>query len=631
MKITASEAMARLHGGNTMRKAVSRSGDSLTLLRTVKETKEERVFVFKDGDKGIIAPADDALPEVIGEFFLDEENTIPPPLAWWLTGYAKEVKAWQEYQEEQEEQEPDNAITPMRAPSPAKAGTSVPTPLLNDIKWNQWSPWNDKLDFGDGKCYTGCVCTAISQVVYYWAMKGRKRGCLGAPAYTSSRTYGSKTYKYNIPKTEPVAMFDYDNMFGILTTSTSKTRKNNVAAFCAHVGKVIRTNYSPSSAGSSAKTWVVQNALEDYFKLGEVEFYEHPSEYKLTNVVLPKVREALAKGIPVIMVGSDVNNAGACHCFVCDGYDESNDRYSINWGYSGKGDGWFTMDNLVSQTTPSSPSYNFSNKKSFHILKNVPPLLYDVNNDGYINMVDVTEVLLMQRKTECSGGDFNRYTGMQVRAVRAAGAGATSDCVDLGLPSNTLWATCNVGASEPGVTGGYYAWGEKSTKSGKAKYGWGYYAHCDGTKETVRNIGNNISGTSYDVAKEVMGTGWVMPTNDQWNELLSECDISAINGILKVTGPNGNSIALPLSGCIYNGTYSYPYRLDTYESNGAVGYYWSSNVLDGDISMARGAKLRALALSPEYVYTGAADVNFDGKVNNDDTQAIIDWILGKNR
>lgn len=619
-----------------MRKSGSRSGDSLTLLRTVKETKEERVFVFKDGDKGIIAPADDALPESIGEFYLDEDNTIPPALAWWLTGYAKEVKDWQEYQEQTDGEETDDALVPMKAPRPAKAEAAPPTPLTDHIKWNQWGPWNNKLIFDESRKrnYTGCTCTAIAQVVYYWALKGRRRGCMGVPAYKSSMKWGGHTWKYDIPQTDPVVTFDYDRMFGIYEQSSppSKTRQNNVAALCAHIAKALRTDFSPDASG--AKTWYIKPVLEDYLKLGEVDYYYHPNDEKQTNTVLPKVREALAKGIPVIMVGCEGNSTTNCHCFVCDGYDENTGRYAINWGYSGKGNGWFTMDNLVSQTTPTSTPHNFSTNKSFYILKDVPSIQYDVNNDGKVNMSDVTEIITTHigKKTEYSIADFNRSTGVQVRAVRADGAGATDDSVDLGLPSHTLWATCNVGASKPEDIGGYYAWGEKSTKASQSKYGWGSYEHCDGTIDTIRDIGSDISGTTYDVAKAVMGAGWAMPTREQWNELLSECTITAVEedgqNLIRVAGKNRKFIYLPLSGCIYSGTYTSFYRNYDYEGRGAVGYYWSSSI-GSDISKAKGAKIRALAFSPEYVYTGAADVNYDGKVNMDDAQAIIDYILGK--
>ena len=73
----------------------------------------------------------------------------------------------------------------------------------------------------------------------------------------------------------------------------------------------------------------------------------------------------------------------------------------------------------------------------------------------------------------------------------------------------------------------------------------------DGVKEYV-NIGNNISGTEYDEARQKWGGSWRMPTKEEFNELLSKCTwtwmtYKGINGY-KVTGPNGDSIFLPAVG-----------------------------------------------------------------------------------
>lgn len=69
--------------------------------------------------------------------------------------------------------------------------------------------------------------------------------------------------------------------------------------------------------------------------------------------------------------------------------------------------------------------------------------------------------------------------------------------IDLGLPSGTKWACCNVGANMPERPGGFYAWGETEEKE---VYDWSTYIHCDGSMETCHDLGENIAGTQYDVA-----------------------------------------------------------------------------------------------------------------------------------
>jgi len=143
--------------------------------------------------------------------------------------------------------------------------------------------------------------------------------------------------------------------------------------------------------------------------------------------------------------------------------------------------------------------------------------------------------------------------------------------IDLGLPSGTIWACCNVGASKPEDDGGYYAWGETTTKS---DYSWSNYKYCDGTKDSCHDLGSSICGTKYDVAHEKWGGSWQMPSREQQDELRENCTYTwtTVNGVKggKFTGPNGGSIFLPASGR-RGGT--------DLNDRGEYGYYWSGTRL----------------------------------------------------
>ncbi|MBQ8065567.1 MAG: hypothetical protein IJ200_07925 [Prevotella sp.] len=148
-----------------------------------------------------------------------------------------------------------------------------------------------------------------------------------------------------------------------------------------------------------------------------------------------------------------------------------------------------------------------------------------------------------------------------------------ANAIDLGLPSGTLWASYNVGATKPEEYGGYFAWGETDTKD---YYGWDNYIHCDGTKDTCHDLGADIAGTDYDVAHVHWGEKWTTPTKAQINELTKQCtkEWTTQNGVkgCKITGPNGNSIFLPAVGF---SVYSYlPYQ------GGESGLYMSSTECD---------------------------------------------------
>ncbi len=150
--------------------------------------------------------------------------------------------------------------------------------------------------------------------------------------------------------------------------------------------------------------------------------------------------------------------------------------------------------------------------------------------------------------------------------------------IDLGLPSGTKWACCNVGNSSffEG-TGGYYAWGETEEKS---RYYWGdykYWSDRNGNSIVeayeVQNLGSDISGTQYDAARANWGGSWRLPTKAECQELVDKCTgIWTTQDIYigcKVTGPNGNSIFLPAVCSLIDGT---PFD----DGRGGGGNYWTS-------------------------------------------------------
>ena len=134
--------------------------------------------------------------------------------------------------------------------------------------------------------------------------------------------------------------------------------------------------------------------------------------------------------------------------------------------------------------------------------------------------------------------------------------------VDLGL--SVMWATCNVGASNPEDFGDYFAWGETKPKS---TYDWSTYKWCQGTENTQTkycihaDFGTVDNKTTLDMSDDAAhknwGGEWRMPTYSEWLELIDEdnCTIlfmtqNGVTGCKFVSKINGNSIFLPAAGCI---------------------------------------------------------------------------------
>jgi len=137
--------------------------------------------------------------------------------------------------------------------------------------------------------------------------------------------------------------------------------------------------------------------------------------------------------------------------------------------------------------------------------------------------------------------------------------------IDLGLPSGTKWACCNIGAATQVDYGDYFRWGETTPmKEGDTEATYRYEG---------RDIGDDISGTRCDAATANWGTDWQMPTEEQMQELENNCSYewTTLDGVAgaKVTGRNGRSIFLPASG--------YRDRDDGSLNLVGAGYYWSAS------------------------------------------------------
>ena len=214
----------------------------------------------------------------------------------------------------------------------------------------------------------------------------------------------------------------------------------------------------------------------------------------------------------------------------------------------------------------------------------------DANGDGTVTSADVTVIynyLLNGDTTFLVNGDVNgdgSITSVDVTIIYNILLGIVPDTheyVDLGLPSGTLWATTNIGASTPEEFGDYFAWGETTTKE---FYDWSNYQWCTGKWNTMtkyctissHGLNGFVDGKTEldpedDAATANWGSEWCMPTSEQQDELRTQCTwtwttSNGVNGY--EVSKNGKSIFLPAAG-YYTGSQTSPY------STGNLGYYWS--------------------------------------------------------
>jgi hypothetical protein len=197
-----------------------------------------------------------------------------------------------------------------------------------------------------------------------------------------------------------------------------------------------------------------------------------------------------------------------------------------------------------------------------------------------------------------------RDLGFSVRPVRKQEPKEVHEYVDLGLPSGTLWATCNVGAESPEDYGDYFAWGETKPKE---DYDWFTYEYCEGFFNTLTKYclqsdygyrgfrdGKPELFPEDDAATENWGSEWQMPYQEQFEELINNSytttEWTKQNGIYgcKITSKtNGKTIFLPAAGYwegtslgyVGSGGYYWSRTLDSY-SYGALRLYFDSSDIE---------------------------------------------------
>lgn len=201
-----------------------------------------------------------------------------------------------------------------------------------------------------------------------------------------------------------------------------------------------------------------------------------------------------------------------------------------------------------------------------------------------------------------------RYDGISIRPVKGPGVPVPNNCVDLGLASGLLWAKYNIGTTEPTQLGNYYAWGETSPKK---KYYSDNYKYFIWKGDDFKRIskyneedGKTVLDLEDDAARANLGVGYRIPTKADWEELLEDCKWEAVTATLpkeldpsqrkgiarwKVTGPNGNSIVLPMTGGSKADGWAVMPDYDT--------YYTTANLYPAELQSDEDKYLDAVALT----------------------------------
>lgn len=290
-------------------------------------------YVFANGeDKGFtIVSGDDRMPEVVG---YSAQGTYDPDHL--PANYVDFMKAYQETVEAllKGDAQVSGGLAEARQWRAERASSAV-APLLGGIKWNQMAPYNNMCPSynGTNRAVTGCVATAMAQVMMYYQYPKELKATIKA--------YTAKSYGIQIPEISSGATYDWDNMLSDYSKSDySSAQADAVAKLMYHCGAAVEMDYGPSSGAN-----VTPAILATYFG------YDADLMQDLTRTCftlqqwMTLIDNELKAKRPILYSGQSSDGG---HEFVCDGSDGKG-LYHINWGWGGYQDGYFDLTILQPQ------------------------------------------------------------------------------------------------------------------------------------------------------------------------------------------------------------------------------------------------------------------------------------------
>lgn len=351
--ITPDEALSRLKSANPKMAVPARSGKARELAHTtLTEKGNPAVYIFNQGENDgyLVLSADDIAYPLLG--YADNghavEGNLPPQLEWWLSEYARQIEYANEHG--------ISAETPKINIDRRSTMTAI-APMIK-TKWDQVEPYYNQCPMvGTNRTYTGCVATAMAQVLKYWNYP---------EVGTGSISYECEDISKRLSMNFALRKFDWENMSDTYVPGQyTETEADAVAYLMKACGYAVKMNYNTESSGALAMN--IASGLKKYLGydqniLYDLRMYHSTSEWE------QMIYDNLKTVGPILYGGGSMLGGG--HSFVLDGYD-GNGMFHFNWGWSGMSDGYFSLDALnpgsLGAGGGSGGGYNFTQDAVFGI------------------------------------------------------------------------------------------------------------------------------------------------------------------------------------------------------------------------------------------------------------------------
>lgn len=344
-----------------------RANAELNLIYTPSTAQGEACYyLFNVGEEGfVIVSATDALQPILAYSFQNpiDVNNMAPALEYFLDTYAAEASYAIENNLEAS-LDVARQWELVKSTGLMSSQKSVEPFFILETQWDQNSPYNSQCptcvsgETGPGgRAYAGCVACAMAQTMRYWNYPAQGTGSHTYQPGVNDAGHAYPSQSVNFGNT----IYDWDYMPLSLSTSSPTAEINAVAKLMYHCAVSVDMNWGGNEAeGSGSNLYKAANALKTYFSYSTAcDARSKGADATWINML----KEQLDRGWPVPY-------AGGGHAFVADGYD-ANNLIHFNLGWSGSGDGYYSVASLV-----TSNGYDFTSGQNC-VINAVPTSVYN--------------------------------------------------------------------------------------------------------------------------------------------------------------------------------------------------------------------------------------------------------------
>ncbi len=417
------------------------------------ETGLENVKLYASADGFVVKSTINGQTLAYGHGTAGDE--LPPAMQWWLEEYDRELGYAKE-------------MLPSKRASAsprAKSSSDSVAPLI-DSRWRQYIGYNlycpadtTLADIG-GHTTTGCVATAMAQIMRYWQFPQHGMGSISFTHEGEYPCWRYGTLSADFANTQ----YDWEYMPQVLTDSSTEREIDAVATLCYHCGVSVYMMYNNDCQGSSgAYTSYASTALTNTFHYKQNHNLNRNSysAEQWTSIL----KNELRSGRPVLYAGQSIEDtsrgvSGGGHAFLTDGYDTAG-FFHFNWGWGGWYDGYF----LISALDPSGRyEFNYSQQavvgiEPEHGRLAIPMLTDGISLDGEDFQMG-GNVSGSYAVTNIGDTVYNGYIGVNVYSPTTYDFYGWLDATEVHIqPGETVYRTFD----NPGMTrpvGVYYALGQ---------------------------------------------------------------------------------------------------------------------------------------------------------------------------